>query len=205
MQARTTIIKTVRREVIMEAAEEMNGDLAVGIDTTQSKAKIVDEISGHLHLLATSDSFSDSSVQLFKKMGWEESAAPVANNTDWYGFSKIEDMEIQSEIIKPAPKSARKTTMNTTKMVRTNGEIWNCVIIPDCYGTDLRLYKELYLEAKKDFPELTESDCRCLRVTNSIRFEGSAMLHFQIKVNSLVPEGYHQAEWIEEMSNGSLI
>lgn len=85
MQALTTISKTIRREEIVKAAEEMNVDLAVSIETTQSKAKIVDEISGYLHLLVISDSFSDSSVQLFKKMGWEKSVVLDRKDISFYG------------------------------------------------------------------------------------------------------------------------
>lgn len=95
--------------------------------------------------------------------------------------------------------------MKTTKLVQTAGRVWNVVIIPSCYGVDLKLYDDLFDVAKKDFPTISRDDVRCLRVVENIRYKGCAMLHFQIEHGTPIPADYHQAEMIEEMSKGSLL
>lgn len=95
--------------------------------------------------------------------------------------------------------------MKTTKLAQATGAVWNIVIIPNHYRKDLATYKHLYHEAKKDFPFLTEDDVRCLTVTESIRYKGCAMLHFQVEAGTGIPVGYFKSDTIEEMSGGSLL
>lgn len=83
MQALPTIIKTVRREIIVKAAEEMIINLSVEIDLTMTKADIVARIRMRLFKVRSSSNFSESSINLFKKMGWEEGSKDLS----FYGKS----------------------------------------------------------------------------------------------------------------------
>ncbi len=90
------------------------------------------------------------------------------------------------------------TPSRIERKVETRGHVWNCCIISGNYGKQLDCYDKLFLEVKKDFPDLKRSDVECLQA-GGCRVRYCAMLRFQIPLGSPIPAGWYASNHVEEL------
>jgi len=54
----------------------------------------------------------------------------------------------------------------------------NAYIIPDHYDHSLSTFKAMFREAKKHFPKLKETDCKCGTITKSAQYDAHPVIQF---------------------------
>lgn len=80
---------------------------------------------------------------------------------------------------------------------KDGNKIYRCYIYSNSYGSVLSHFIELFNEAKKDFPELTERDCTVC-ILDTLGEKGVTALNFMVK-RKQKPRGYDKLSRLKEL------